>query len=250
MIKTGLIGHGYWGKIIESKLDLISKKIFVQTSINYDTSVFHEADWIIIATPAESHYRIVKDCIEKGVNVFVEKPFCNNFFEAEELVMLGQKNKIKLFVDNVFLYRKELLNIKIRPSVSIRFSWNKYGPFNDNLVNDLLYHDLYILTSIIGISKISNLNFITNKKDILKFNFFFADIKVEIDYNRVSLGEKEKIIYLDGLPIIFDSGPEDPLKQILIDCISDNVNFKSNNYINLHTMTMMDKVKKSININY
>lgn len=249
MIKTGLIGHGYWGKIIESKLDSISQKIFVQSSVNYDTSVFEQADWIIIATPAESHYRIIKDCIEKGVNVFVEKPFCNNLFEAEELLMLGQKNKIKLFVDNVFLYRKEILNIKIRPSVSIKFCWYKYGPFNDNLANDLLYHDLYILTSIIGVSKISNLNLISNEKNILKFNFFYADIKVEIDYNRVSHGEKEKIIYLDELPIIFDSGPEDPLKQILIDCISDNVNFKSNNLINLHVMAMMDKVKKSININ-
>jgi hypothetical protein len=248
MIKTGLIGHGYWGKIIESKLDIISKKLFVQTSVNYDTSVFDQADWIIVATPAKSHYGIVKDCIEKGVNVFIEKPFCNNLFEAENLILLAEKYKINVFVDNVFLYRKELLNLKIRPSESIKFCWYKYGPFNDNLINDLLYHDLYIIISMFGVRDMSNLNFISYETDILKFNFFYAGIKVEIDYNRVSLGSRRKVIYLDGVPINFESGAEDPLKKILLDCISDKVDFKLNNYINLHAMSMMDKVKKSINI--
>ena len=173
MIKTGLIGHGYWGKVIESKLDSISQKRFVQTSVNYDTTVFNQVDWIFIATPAETHYKIAKDCIERGVNVFVEKPFCANLLEAEELVFLGQKNQVNLYVDNVFLRRKELLSIKTRPSQSIKFCWYKYGPFNDNLANDLLYHDLYLTISILGLNEISSLNLIINKKDILQFNFLY-----------------------------------------------------------------------------
>jgi hypothetical protein len=246
MIKTGLIGHGYWGKIIESKLDSISQKRFVQTTANYDATVFNEVDWIFIATPVETHYKIAKDCIERGVNVFVEKPFCTNLIEAEELVLLGQKNQVNLYVDNVFLRRKELLNNKTRPSKSIKFCWYKYGPFNDNLVNDLLYHDLYLLISILGLNEISSLNLILNEKDILQFNFLYAGIEIEIDYNRVSHGKKEKIIYLDGVPINFGSVLEDPLKQILLDCLSGSADFKSNNFLNLQTMAMMDVIKQNI----
>ena len=55
--------------------------------------------------------KIAKDAIEEGVNVFLEKPFCSNTNEAVELIRLAQKNKIFLYVDNVFLYRSELQNL-------------------------------------------------------------------------------------------------------------------------------------------
>ena len=43
MIKTGLIGKGYWGKIIGDKLDILSDKRFVQGKSNYDPEEFKKA---------------------------------------------------------------------------------------------------------------------------------------------------------------------------------------------------------------
>ena len=111
MIRTGLVGNGYWGKKISDKLDKYSNKIFVQNTSNYNTELFRNVDWVFIVTPANTHFKIVKDAIEKGVNVFVEKPFCSNTNEAIELINLARKNKILLYIDNVFLYRSEVQNL-------------------------------------------------------------------------------------------------------------------------------------------
>ena len=138
MIKTGLIGNGYWGKKISDKLDYLSDKIFVQTTANYNPDQFGKAKWIFIATPAVTHFKIAKEVIEKGVNVFVEKPFCSNTGEALKLVNLARKNKIHLYVDNVFLFRKELLGLVPGEYRNVKFHWYKNGPFNDTLINDLL----------------------------------------------------------------------------------------------------------------
>ena len=57
-MKTGLIGKGYWGNIILSKLD--------------DCSLippFEEAEWIFIATPPKNHYEYVKEYILKRKNI-------------------------------------------------------------------------------------------------------------------------------------------------------------------------------------
>ena len=122
MIKTGLIGNGYWGKKISDKLDKLSNKIFIQTTSNYNTELFRNVDWVFIATPASTHFKIAKDAIEEGVNVFLEKPFCSNTNEAVELIRLAQKNKIFLYVDNVFLYRSELQNLIQKNYINIFFS--------------------------------------------------------------------------------------------------------------------------------
>ena len=145
MIKTGLIGHGYWGKKIEHKLLQLSELQFIQTSVTYNPKIFSSVDWVFIATPADTHSAIVKDCIGKGVNIFVEKPFCSSSLEAQELLLLANEKKTILYVDNIFLSRSELVNVKNLQYKTIKFHWHKNGPFNDNLINDLLYHDLYIL---------------------------------------------------------------------------------------------------------
>ena len=159
MINTGLIGRGYWGRKIEAKLDLLSKKIFVQTSENYNPEYFKYVEWIFIATPVDTHYRIAKDCIQRGVNVFLEKPFCGCSKEAQELVYLAEANNVHLYIDNVFLQRSEL---SIKPKgefKTLKFIWHKNGPFNDDLFNDLLYHDIYILISLVGYKEIDLVDF-------------------------------------------------------------------------------------------
>ena len=247
MIKTGLIGQGYWGKKIEDKLLQLSEIQFIQTSVSYNPKFFTTVDWVFIATPAYTHSSIVKDCITQGVNVFVEKPFCSTSLEAQELIALANENQTNLYVDNIFLSRSELANVKNLQCKTIKFRWHKNGPFNDNLINDLLYHDLYILINIVGYKTISSLQFKVNEKDILAFEFYYGDSKVEIDYNRVSLDKKEKIIYLDNKIINFINHDEDPLKVIIENCLQKKIDFESNHLLNLQTTALMEIVKQHIN---
>lgn len=247
MIKTGLIGKGYWGKIIGDKLDMLSDKIFVQDTSNYDPEEFEKADWVFIATPASTHFNVAKEAIEKVVNVFIEKPFCSNSNQARQLIALAKENRVHICVDNVFLYRRELLGLIPGQYKNLKFSWYKYGPFNDTLVNDLLYHDLYLLIFLLGVKKISNVLVFQNEKDIFLFSFFYGETKIIIDYNRTVEGIKEKIICADGISIKFSGTIEqDPLKKIISDCLNNEINFELNNELNLMAMELLDTLNSEI----
>jgi predicted dehydrogenase len=250
MIKTGLIGHGYWGKILESKLNILTDRRFIQTSGNYDPEKFEEVDWVFIATPANSHYRIVKDCICKKVNVFVEKPFCSSSEEAKELITLAKENNIKLCVDNVFLFKTELEPLKALNPEKIKFLWYKYGPFNDNLVNDLLYHDVYLLINNIGYRKIEKLKINIVEKDVLNFQFSYGHTEVYIDYSRITPGIKTKSIFADHIDINFDYNKEDSLLDFIQRAITGDLDFDHLQNLNFQTITLIEIIVKQLTVNY
>jgi predicted dehydrogenase len=249
MIKTGLIGKGYWGKIIGHKLNTLSDIIFIQDTSNYDPEEFNKVDWIFIATPVNTHFNIAKEAIEKGVNVFIEKPLCSNTNQARQLITLAKKNQVHICVDNVFLYRSELIGLIPGKYKNLKFTWHKNGPFNDTLFNDLLYHDLYLLIFLLGVKKISNIFIFQNEKDISLFHFFYGDSKVIIDYNRTIEGIKQKIIDADGISIKFSGTiEEDPLKELISDCLDNEINFELNIEINLIAMELLDILNSEINL--
>ncbi len=55
-------------------------------------------DFVLVATPASSHFEYAKRALELGKNVFVEKPLATSFTDAERLVSLAKKKERLLFV--------------------------------------------------------------------------------------------------------------------------------------------------------
>ena len=118
--KVLLIGHGYWGKKILLKLQAKFKRddIFVAdirwpkmeairgvNSIGTEYQSFLQSvDAVVIATPINTHYRIVEECIKEGKHVFCEKPLTQKVSQAETLYGLAKIEKVKLFTDLTFLY--------------------------------------------------------------------------------------------------------------------------------------------------
>ena len=51
-------------------------------------------DAVVVAVPTKFHYSIIKDLLESGVHVFAEKPFCLNYEQSEELVILAAEKKV------------------------------------------------------------------------------------------------------------------------------------------------------------
>ena len=143
MNRIGLLGYGYWGKILLSKLEKLDNVEVMWTCTSRDqwwTNVI-DLDWVFIATPNDIHYEQAKHFIEQGVNVFCEKPLTPTYEQSKELFDLAEKHDVKLYVDDVFNYRTERKDIKnlTRP---IEVVWNK---ISDNTLYDLMYHDLYLL---------------------------------------------------------------------------------------------------------
>lgn len=64
----------------------------VQLTTNFeDVLADPEIQMISITTPASTHYQLAKEALQHGKNVLVEKPFCETFKQAEELLKLAQE---------------------------------------------------------------------------------------------------------------------------------------------------------------
>jgi predicted dehydrogenase len=49
---------------------------------------------VFVSTPTKFHYPMVKELLEKGIHVFVEKPFCLDSNEGSKLIEIADKNKL------------------------------------------------------------------------------------------------------------------------------------------------------------
>jgi len=229
-MKTGLIGYGYWGKIIDSKL-----------KNNTIVSPFDDVDWIFVATPPKTHYDIVKEYILKNKNVFCEKPLTLDYKSSKELIDLANEKKVHLYIDNLFILRDEIKKLKLKSLNNIEFIWLKKGPYNDTLVNDLLYHDLYLLIHLLGVGKITNVHYIEKSDNILIFTFNYNNIKIKINYNRDWSDKKTKIIKIDNNIIDLSVPQNDPLQESIDMCLNkNNIDFEYNHYLSLETIKLLE----------
>lgn len=53
-------------------------------------------DVVHITTPPQSHFALAKQCLERGCNVYIEKPFTCDTAEAEELIALANERRLRL----------------------------------------------------------------------------------------------------------------------------------------------------------
>ena len=174
MKKLGIIGIGNWGKNLVRELSKIhcikkcssngnlknirwlkknypsiqyvsdSKEIFADKEINA----------IIIATPINTHYKLVKKALLSKKHVFVEKPISTNLSEAEELIEIAKKNNLLLFVGHIFIFNeifKKLIQISNKENIThLNFLWNKFGTFDEDIFLNLISHDLSIILALFG----------------------------------------------------------------------------------------------------
>lgn len=174
-MKVGVLGAGYWGPniirnflgnsnikkvfacdISENRLKFVKSR-FPGTEVTSDSNdIFSnpEIDIIAVSLPVDLHYEYARKAMESGKHVWVEKPFTSTSEEAEKLIELSERKKLKLFVDHTFIYtgavrkmkeiidKNELGDINYFDSVRINL-----GLFQRdvNVIWDLAPHDLSIM---------------------------------------------------------------------------------------------------------
>ena len=75
MMKVGLIGYGYWGKILKRNIETITNnKIAIYDPYINVINDINDCDKIFIATPVSSHKETVEKYLRLGKDVFCEKP--------------------------------------------------------------------------------------------------------------------------------------------------------------------------------
>jgi predicted dehydrogenase len=184
MINVGIVGCGYWGpKLIrnfyelpDSNLSLVcdlDKARLSQTKKQYPhvgiTSDFADVlqsnvDAVVIATPVNTHYGLVKDALSHGKHVLVEKPMTASSVEARDLIRLAESQKRILMVGHIYEYHPAVDYLKrtiksgelgeIFAIDAHRLNLGLFRP-DVNVLWDLGPHDISIMLAIMDQEPIS-----------------------------------------------------------------------------------------------
>jgi predicted dehydrogenase len=178
-IGLAIVGAGYWGPNlvrtalatpafrlnwlcdlqIERARAVIGPYGTVQPTTSYDEVLGDPAvAAVAIATPAATHFDLVRSALEAGKHVLVEKPLTPSVAEGEKLASLAQRSGLVLMCDHTYCYTPAVQRIRelirggeigdIQFIDSVRINLGLVQPDVDVLW-DLGPHDLSILDFVL-----------------------------------------------------------------------------------------------------
>ena len=179
-LRIGLIGFGQWGpnharnfngiagtKVLRicdlsEKRRHIAQELFVDAHITASPEEIISADNIdavVVATPVQTHFTLVKQALLAGKDVLCEKPLASTEDECRELCTLAQLKGRVLMVGHVFLYNPGVLHLhaqllrkefgRIYYMDAVR---TNLGPVRTDVgaLYDLASHDISIFNFLLG----------------------------------------------------------------------------------------------------
>lgn len=100
-------------------------------------------DAVAIITPVATHFELARKALLNGKHVFVEKPFTQTVIQAEALVELAEKKKLKIMVDHTFLFTGAVRKIKHVIDEGILGDLYYFDSMRVNL--GIFYHDANVV---------------------------------------------------------------------------------------------------------
>ncbi len=248
MLNVGVLGAGHLGKIHlrllneSRKYNLVGfydpdvingKKVaaeFGYTFFDNINKLMDAVDVVDIVTPTLSHFDCAKKAMEKGKHIFIEKPITNTLQEAEELLLLEKKHRVKGQVGHVERFNPAFMAVKGNINNPMFIETHRLAEFNPRgtdvpVVLDLMIHDIDAILSVVqsevkqinasGVSVISNSPDIANAriefengcvanltasrislKNMRKSRFFQKDAYIAVDF----LEKKVEVVKMKDAP--------------------------------------------------
>ncbi len=248
MLKVGVLGAGHLGKIHlrllneSSQYELIGfydadevngKNVaseFGYTYFDNMNRLIENVDVVDIVTPTLSHYECAKKAMEQGKHVFLEKPITNTLEEANELLLLQKKYRVKGQVGHVERFNPAFKAVKHSIKDPMFIETHRLAEFNPRgtdvpVVLDLMIHDIDAILSVVssevkqinasGVSVISKSPDIANArlefengcvanltasrislKNMRKSRFFQKDAYISVDF----LEKKVEVVKMKDAP--------------------------------------------------
>lgn len=140
MIRVGIIGLGFWGKVlleyfkntkdckviavqeinpeVEKEIDLGNIKFYTSLEEFFSKE---KMDAVVIAIPPPYHITPTKMAAERGIHVFCEKPISATLEDADQMIEVCKENNVKLMVafkhrfSKAFSYVKKSIDILGKP---------------------------------------------------------------------------------------------------------------------------------------
>jgi predicted dehydrogenase len=176
---VAVVGYGYWGPNLarnvaeRPELELVAlcepdpkraaafsaRHPSVRVEADLDRLLMRpEVDAVLVATPPQTHYPLVKRALVAGKHVLVEKPLATRLDHGQELVELAETRGLVLMPGHTFVYSPSVNAVRdlIRSDevgeiffiTSSRMNLGKYQ--RDGVICDLAPHDLSILIHWLG----------------------------------------------------------------------------------------------------
>ncbi len=171
-IKAGLIGCGHLGNyhanIYSSKKDVnligvydSNKESALKLASKYKCKVFdsskellNEAEIVTVATPATTHYEVIKESLKNNCHVLAEKPMASNLREAKELFNLSEKKGLILCIGHIErfnpAYRKFIAEKPNPDFIEV----HRLSPFGQrgtdvDVILDIMIHDIDLVLNVV-----------------------------------------------------------------------------------------------------
>ena len=248
MLKAGVLGAGHLGKIhlkllkqseeyeligfYDANLEnarKVAEEFGYQMYENLD-ELIEAADMIDVVTPTLSHFEVAKKVISAGKHLFIEKPITNTYKEAQELIELTKKHKVKGQVGHVERFNPAFQAVGDKFDNPMFIEAHRLAEFNPRgtdvpVVLDLMIHDIDAVLSVVksevkkinasGVSVISETPDIANAriefengcvanltasrismKNMRKSRFFQRDAYISVDF----LEKKCEVVKMKDVP--------------------------------------------------
>jgi len=275
--KIGIIGIGHLGsrhlKVyseLEKKVEIIGvcdikaartlklAKHYKIPFVKDFKDLIGKVDAVNICTPTESHFEIAKFFLHNKVHTFIEKPITTKVSQANKLIAIAAKNRLKLQVGHIERFNSAFESIKHFTKKPLFIECHRLNHFPNRsldvgVVMDLMIHDIDIILGTVQ-SPIKDIravgvNVLTPKEDIASARIAFKNgcvcnltasrVSAEV-MRKIRIFQKNSYISLDYVKqeafiykkqnrkILKHSLPiekEEPLKRELehfIDCVKNN----------------------------
>lgn len=172
-LRVGVIGAGYLGKYHAEKYAAmehvflagvadVNPDIAQSVAATCNTTAYTDyrdllanVDAVSVVVPTSLHHAVCKTCIERGVDVMLEKPMTTTLAEADDLISLAEKNNVILQVGHLERYNPAVLAMEqylVQPLFieSHRIHMFKPRGIDVDVVLDLMIHDIDIILSIVN----------------------------------------------------------------------------------------------------
>lgn len=185
MIKTGVIGCGYWGPNLIRNLnaqpecdmayisDLDEQRLHrvgllypgtKKTTDHREILRDPEVEAVVVATPMSTHFELGMEVLSAGKHLFLEKPMATNSEDCRTLNGEAGKRGLQLMVGHTFVYAPAVRKIKelmdggeLGEMYYVNMSRVNLGIFqrDANVVWDLVPHDVAMLGFLFGADPVS-----------------------------------------------------------------------------------------------
>ena len=233
MIKIGLIGCGHWGpnylrcfnKLGNSKVviccDLKKENLNNLEEVYPDLELVtdykdilrkDDISAVIVATPANTHYQIIKDCLNSRKDVLAEKPLTLIPDESLELIKLANEKGKLLMVGHTFLYNSGIIKLKeyiktkeLGKIYYINATRTHLGLIREdvNAILDLAPHDISIFNYLIdatpvSVSAVGACHLKKGREDVAFINLVYPDNIIASIHVSWADSNKERTIRVVG----------------------------------------------------